>query len=266
MEKNKQLEDRIKNEDKRAVGKLIVIGAVSMVGGGILGFCGTFFMKQMLKQGISLTEALEQAKPAVSYYSACVLILYTIIVTAVSAFRILTHTKQLKNWDGEDEEACESLDKKLNKDLLLTNLLMLGEFFLFGMAVADLQGSVKEHVLLLVFMLIFYFSGMIVTIVLQQKIVNGYKAVNPEKKGSIYDMKFQDKWFQSCDEGERAAIGMAAKKALDAVSKVCLLLEILLIICNALFSVGIMAHIIVIIIWSVANISYVAAGNKVLKK
>lgn len=266
MEENKQLEERIKSEDKRAVGKFIVIGAVSMIGGGILGFCGAFLIKWMSEQETSLAEILEQAKPAVSYYSAFALVAYTIIITVVSAFRILSHTKQLKNWDGEDEEAYERLDKKLDKDLLLTNLLMLGEFFLFGLSASDFQNNVKEHFLLFVFMMIFYFGGMIVTIVLQQKIVNGYKAVNPEKKGSIYDMKFQDKWFQSCDEGERAAIGMAAKKALDAVSKVCLLLEILLIICNYLFSVGIMAHIAVIIIWSVLNISYVAAcGKKVMK-
>lgn len=45
---------------------------------------------------------------------------------------------------------------------------------------------------------------LIVTIfasVIQQKnAVDFLKIVNPEKSGSVYDMNFQKKWIESCDE------------------------------------------------------------------
>ena len=38
---------------------------------------------------------------------------------------------------------------------------------------------------------------MVVTVIAQNRIVNFTKEINPEKKGSVYDLKFQKTWIAS---------------------------------------------------------------------
>ena len=52
--------------------------------------------------------------------------------------------------------------------------------------------------------LILFLASVAVLVVLQQKIVDLERRINPEKRGSVYDMKFQKTWMDSCDEAERA--------------------------------------------------------------
>ena len=38
--------------------------------------------------------------------------------------------------------------------------------------------------------------------------------MNPEKTASVYDMKFQKKWLETCDEAEKIIVGKCAFKHL----------------------------------------------------
>lgn len=258
----KKLDSKIRGEDKKAFGKFIWIMLACFVGGGMIGGLGMTLVLGMNASGMSLVDIFEQVKPVISYGAAWILIAYTILLVAVLLIRLTKHMKQFQNWDGEDEEVYEKLDKKLSIDLLMTNILMLGEYLLFGIAVTDIKELVLKHAILFVLMMVFFLGALAAQIAIQQKIVNFYKKVNPEKQGSVYDMKFNEKWYESCDEAERAIIGAAAKKALGTVNTVCMVLEVILIMCSMFFSVGIMAHVTVIIIWTAATVSYVLAGNK----
>lgn len=40
-------------------------------------------------------------------------------------------------------------------------------------------------------------------IIIQQKAVDITKIMYPEKTASVYDLKFQKKWVDSCDEAEK---------------------------------------------------------------
>ena len=48
---------------------------------------------------------------------------------------------------------------------------------------------------------------------MQQMTVDFQKIMNPEKQGSVYDLRFQKKWEESCDELEKFTIYRSAYKA-----------------------------------------------------
>ena len=97
---------------------------------------------------------------------------------------------------------------------------------------------------------------MIVMAIGQQKIVDLTKKLYPEKRGSVYDVKFEKKWFESCDEAERTAIGQAAYHAYKATNMTCLLLWMVLVIGNMLFDFGLMPIAVVTLIWLISTVSY----------
>ena len=41
----------------------------------------------------------------------------------------------------------------------------------------------------------------------------------PEKKGNVFDVKFQKDWYESCDELEKLQIGNACYKTFKCINK-----------------------------------------------
>lgn len=66
-----------------------------------------------------------------------------------------------------------------------------------------------------------FLAILVESILIQQKCVDAAKQMSPEKKASIYDMQFQKKWVDDCDEAEKIMIGKCAFKAYSAVNRVC---------------------------------------------
>lgn len=96
------------------------------------------------------------------------------------------------------------------------------------------------------------------------------KIMNPEKKASVYDMRFQKKWMESCDEAEKIIVGKCAFKAYSMTNSVCYVLEIVLVICALAFGMGFLPALVVCIIWLVntsvycrESMKYSKAGNKI---
>ena len=82
------------------------------------------------------------------------------------------------------------------------------------------------------------------------------KKMNPEKRGSVYDMKFQERWWESCDEAERRQIGQASYKAYVTVSRFCPYCWGVLLLGNMVFHYGILPGAVVLVIWAVLSVSY----------
>ena len=96
------------------------------------------------------------------------------------------------------------------------------------------------------------------------------KLTNPEKKASVYDMRFQKKWLEDCDEAEKIVIGKCAFKAYAATNMICTVLAVVLAVCALLFDVGFLPSLAVCLVW-IVNLSayykeamrYSQAGNKI---
>ena len=150
-------------------------------------------------------------------------------------------------WDGEDEDAMDAAERQLGWALLLTGLMIVLDFFFFAASIV--YGRFLPD-------LVLFLASVVVLIVLQQKVVDLERRLNPEKRGSVYDMKFQKTWMDSCDEAERAQIGQACYRAYMVGTKVCIFLWVVLLILNFVFDFGLLPIAAVLVIWGVMQTAY----------
>jgi len=153
----------------------------------------------------------------------------------------------------DDEEAVERIDSLLNWGLLINSICLMLAYFLTSVPFCYMEDMGAGAFLL---SLIGFLVCLVVMIIGQQKIVDLAKKLYPEKRGSVYDTKFEKQWFNSCDEAERAAIGQAAYAAYKATNLTCMLLWMALVIGAMLFEIGVLPIAVVTIIWLVSSVSY----------
>ena len=137
-------------------------------------------------------------------------------------------------------------------------------FIYFAMAVilADINAlSGKMLLICLAEMLLSLFW----TAVLQQKLVDLEKQINPEKQGSVYDIKFNKKWMDSCDEREQLIIYKSAYQSYRFTSTFCLILSIVVMLGSIPFGYGPLPACIVLLVWLVMMLSYCIAAMRLEK-
>lgn len=80
--------------------------------------------------------------------------------------------------------------------------------------------------------------------------------MNPLLKGSVYDVKFTEKFMDSCDEAIKLGIYKSAYKADVSVSTICIILWVFCVVGNDLWDFGVIPMVMVTIIWLVQTVSY----------
>lgn len=235
-----------KSENRRALPKFfLILLAFGLVGGVIGAFVAIAANTGMGAQAaVWMDGALEAAAP-------WGIPVTTAVTMGTSLLLYRTAKRRYDSWDGENEDAADQLEVKLSWVLLLSGIQMIFSLFFF---------SVSTH---------YQFSGMDVlpavgvfflscglAIFAQQKAVDLTKRMNPEKRGSVYDLKFQKKWVDSCDEAERRQIGQASYKAFRAAGNACLILWVALVVADMEFDVGVLPVFVVMLLWGVLQVTY----------
>ncbi len=264
MENNKE----IKEANRKAMPKFILIMVISGIFGGGIGFFAA-------KYGFdSLSGSLKTAGDFFGLYIAPWLMLaIAILLPAVVVPLYRSAKKRLAAWDGEDEEVSDAVDGRLSVAIWITGSALILSYFLIAASYSGgfaLFESGKNTAL--VFISIGAFLGiMIEAVIIQQKCVDAARKTNPEKTASVYDMKFQKKWMESCDEAEKILIGRCAFQAYSATNAVCSGLAIVLAVCALIFNIGFLPSLVVCGIWLVNQsvyckeaMKYAKAGNKIL--
>ena len=115
-----------------------------------------------------------------------------------------------------------------------------------------------------------FFAIMIEAILFQQKCVDAAKRLYPEKKASVYDVRFSKKWMDDCDEAEKILIGKCAFKAHAATNKICAVLAAVFAVGALIFDIGFLPSLAVSLVWVVGisayyreAMRYAKAGNKI---
>ena len=101
-----------------------------------------------------------------------------------------------------------------------------------------------------------FIAVMVETIIIQQRCVDAVKRMNPEKTASVYDVKFQRKWMDSCDESEQRQMGQAAFKAYRAAVNTCLWMWAALIVLHYAFDTGLLPIVMVLVIFGVLKLLF----------
>ena len=259
--------DEIRSANRKALPKFLLVLAVCMVIGGVIGYSSA-------KYGVDgMAGTLKDAGAFFGAHIAPWLMLALAVIVPAVCIPIYQSAKKLAAvWDGEDEDVYVTIDRKLSAVIWLTSAVLILSFFLIaasysgGFAAFDSIGSAIAFLIGIVAFL----GIMAEVIIIQQKCVDTIKQTNPEKKASVYDMRFQKKWIDDCDEAEKIMICKCAFKAYSATNVVCTVLAVVLAICALLFDIGFLPSLVVCLVW-IVNISayckeamrYSKAGNRI---
>lgn len=265
-----------KKEDKKAFKKFFGVLVLAFFVGIIVGigsaFIGDVLENQPVKEAI--LTALQYLAIYGGYFFTTVLLIVSIVLYKKSR-------KEYIAWDEEDEDILEGLETKISYVIWFSNLIMFGSYFFFatGVWAADLveiKGALAQDATGFWFSLGAVFLHMayalIVSCIIQQKAVNLTKEINPEKRGSIYDTKFQDKWLANCDEAERFAVYKCSFKTFKVMQLTGMVLWVICLIGQMIFGTGVFATIIVtlfmiiqISVYSVQGIYFAKHPSEVMK-
>lgn len=239
---NEKIRMENKKEDKKHLGKFFLMLAggflVGIVMGGLIAFAEDV---QSLPTAISQT-----VYNLVTVVSPYVGVAYCVIMAIMLMIVKSKATKMIKAWDGEDDDAYQKIDDILGNALTALNIGTIIVYFFFAVG---FEGIPQQGV----FADACYFFGFIVSLVVvvlgQQIIIGMTKEVNPEKKGSIYDKNFVDKWEDSCDEAEKILIYKSAYKTYTKMSGLFVGLWVFCIFGNGIFHFGLMPVTLVSFLW-----------------
>lgn len=264
-----------KKEDRKAFKKFLLWLLVGFLFGLVCGIVSKLI-------GTNFGEEMRETAAAVI---SCVLIFGEYVVTTVLFLAGLVLLKKSRRefatWDEEDEEALCSIETKLSYVIWFSNLLMYGSYFFFaaGIWAVDIA-SIKEcfkaegirELLPMILVTVHIVYAMVTSCVIQQRAVNMTKEINPEKSGSIYDMKFQNKWLEYCDEAERYCVYKCSYKTFKTMQYAGMILWIVCIIGQVAFDTGVFATIITTVflliqtsVYSVQSIYFAKHPSEVMK-
>lgn len=250
--------EEIKKEDKKAFKSFAIMMVISAIVGAIIG-AGSIYLQEHM--GNNLSDFLLNVLMMITPYASLVL---SILVIIVSVVIYSNSRKNLKLWNQSDEqeEIIDNIEEKLSYVLLFASVNLIMGFFFFGAGMALLSEDSYGKVILF---LIGFIVCVVSTILIQKKIVNLEKEINPFLNGSIYDFKFSQKWLDSCDEAIKLNVYKSSFKAHKAVTNTCLILWIVCVLGYDFFDFGIMPLVMVTIIWLVQTISYCIESIKCSK-
>lgn len=239
------MNDTVKRDNRKALPLFLL---VTVLGGAIGAFVG-FFGSMAVKRGMldllwtGLDQMMAIITPwAIPVSSAALLLPGFLILRAAR--------KRYAAWDEEQEDALEDMERWLTYPLLLSTLATLLDFFFLSASflyTAPLWNA------------LFFLLSLGCIMVLQQKTVDLTRRINPEKQGSIYDLKFKKKWLDSCDEAERAQMGQAALHAFRAVSVACPILWCALTLLTFVTEIGLLPVFTITLVWGICQLSYLLA-------
>lgn len=244
-----EVRQQIKKEDKKSLGKFIVVLIVAAFVGGIAGatvtFAGLMGIVDIVKEGFR-TFVIDKSV----YYSVALA-----IVGCILCELFYQKGKKIYEQCGDDAEDVDDLielaDKKLGIALTISSVWLIVYMLLMGFSQRGIHSAV-EGILFLVSAVLNL--GMVC--VYQKKIVNFLKEMNPEKHGSVFDTKFAKEWYKCCDEAEKKKIGDASYQAYRATTFTCVALWLICVLGMTAFDFGVVPMIMVVIIWGVSTVTY----------
>ncbi len=263
--------DEIRSANRKALPKFLLFAVVCAIIGGVIGY----YSGHGAANG-GMDQLVGMMKEAGSFFGTHIapwlMVVLAVIVPAVCVPIYRSARKLAAAWDGEDGDTSDTIDRKLSAVIWLTSAALIISYFLIA---ASYSGGFatfdsKDGTIVFFVGVAAFFAIMVEVIIIQQKCVDTAKQTNPEKKASVYDMRFQKKWLEECDEAEEIMIGKCAFKAYSATNMVCTVLAIVLAVSALVFDMGFLPSLVVCLVW-IVNLSvycreamrYSKAGNKI---
>lgn len=248
-------------EKKQAI-KFFALLLVCMLLGMVTGRMGSHF--QPLVEKINLTE----------FYNVFVFAetgLFALVNLILGVISFMLYNKCRQDYDRraeEDETIYDQLEYRLDMPLLLSNTAMILNLVFFAATIYFFEKATMENVnrsLLFTVDILIMIAGYVWILALQNKIVNFSKKMNPEKRGSIFDIRFQKTWVESCDEAQKLMIYQSAYKAFNVTNIACSVCWVIAFLSMLFFETGIFPVIMIGVIYLTLIMSYTLTARKLEK-
>lgn len=246
---NKILETKIKQENRRADKKALRILILLTLAGAVLGFMAGVASVLLQDAYASVAHTCMSVMTIAAPYGNFV---FTTIVLMIGIHWLRKSRKLYEAWDGEDEDVINEVEYMLSKAIALTSVNVIVGFFFFGLGtyVSNSESIPKADTIIMLVIAVLGLAYETVSMtVLQKNLVNFTKEINPEKRGSVYDMNFQEKWIESCDESEKLQTYKAGYHAMQTGSYTCIALWVVCMIGMTSWNFGIMPMVMVLLVW-----------------
>lgn len=250
-----------KKEDKKALKVFIWLIPLGFALGILVGI-GSSYIREVWN--VEWMKGIEKAGSIIGVHGGYVVITI-LMVAAVLLYR--KSRKEYAGWDGEDEEVYNRIETRLSYVSWFAHLIVIFSYFFMATgAYVNLGDKGRMHALmdtsfsgwmfsvLLVLGTMIY--GVVASLLLQQKTINLEKEMNPEKCGSIYDMHFNKKWMESCDEAEKFITYKSSYMAMRAGNYTCIGLWLVCLVGMLMFDMGILPLCMVLVVWLVQTTTY----------
>ena len=245
----KSRNDEIKQANRKALPKFILILVLACLVGGVFGFCAAFWGLEAIAGTFHAAGTVFSRRAAPWLLLVC-----AVLNLAVFLFLYLTCKREIAAWDGEDEAVSNRIETRLSVVLWIGSVIFICAMFLLTAAYSG--GGLADSSAMVSLGIAGFVAVMAETIIFQQKLVDLCKRLYPEKQGSVYDVRFKKKWLDSCDEAEKILIGKCAYKAYSAVNTVCLVLWLVFTLTALFLNTGFLPVLTVCIIWGVSQSVY----------
>lgn len=253
------------NKNDKKIYITFVVGMAVLFGAGYL---SGRLVKMGVKSG-SLEAVLGVMKSSLTTVVPLLYFILAVVSVTVVCLLYMSCKKMYKTLQDnpEDDDLWDCLEDKLNQPLIMVNTMQIMNMFFFGCVVwmAEFNSYGKnggyESVILIADMVMFwaiFAYGMIV----QKRIVDIEKKLNPEKQGNVFDIKFNEVWFSSCDEAQKLITYKATYKAFMDTNITCIILYTLTLIGIFMLNTGIWPMLCVCVIMLVNNLSYMLRAAK----
>jgi len=226
-------------ENKRSERKTVLIFCLFIICGGAVGFVLGFFSERINYDVIA--AAVKSNMSVIAKALLAVFALETVVFSVLSLIKY-RQAKKAASLAEDDEELYEDAGNRISSAILISNLATVFAFVLIGavgwiIVFSDIDTTLKKVMLFSSFP-IFLFE-LLWALFIQRAAVNLSKRINPEKRGSIFDFRFDKKWEESCDEGELGAMYEAGYRAFMFTTKLCYLLYFITVVSMFVFHTGV---------------------------
>lgn len=253
IKKEKELQEQKQIEQKKEK-KSIQIFVIVLIIGLIAGIGAGMFARNMKDVISNLGVIISQNRDLLSIIVSSVMLLMNMGMAIICFIQCRMLKRQVADWrvEGENEEELDLLEYRMNIPIIITSIGMVINFFLIAMnwrlGISEAELTPIANMMTGLGNAIFCLS-FVIEMAVQNRILKLEKELNPEKKGSIFNINFQKEWLGSCDEAERLVEYKSGFRAYMIGQYVCIGLWLFCIIVQLTFDIGIMPIICLTIVW-----------------
>lgn len=221
----------------------------------IIVVCGIFgaACSMLIGSGFDNLSSLGDAVSQGLYWAGAPLLACGLLLAMAATALYLAAKKPMARAD-EDDAAYEKANRLLCLSMMFTTMgfpwFMLTAGLTFGRSIRnEALGPTSLGLLLLIAQLVWFCA-------LQAIVVNATKKLFPEKRGNVFDTKFQKDWYASCDEAERKTIGDCSYFTFQVMNMLYPIVMVVLLMVGSAWSINALWFVLLGGLWLVQTLTY----------